>query len=68
MGVKEIGSPRKSDGTYFLSIKDSIWLKNLGFGIKYLDYSLNYAFVPYGDIGMTHRISLSIKLGNQIEK
>ena len=43
------------------------WI-NLGFGIKYLDYSLNYAFVPYGDIGMTHRISLSIKLGNQIEK
>lgn len=43
------------------------WI-NLGFGLRYLDCSFNYAFVPYGDIGMTHRFSLSIKLGKQIEK
>jgi hypothetical protein len=43
------------------------WI-NLGFGLKYLDYSFNYAFVPYGDIGMTHRFSLSVKLGKDIER
>lgn len=43
------------------------WI-NLGFGLRYLDYSFDYAFVPYGDIGMTHRFSLSIKLGKQVKK
>lgn len=43
------------------------WI-NLGFGLKYLDYSFDYAFVPYGDIGMTHRFSFSIKFGKQVEK
>ena len=31
-----------------------------GFGFSYLCYSIDYAFVPYGDLGNTHRISLSI--------
>ena len=43
------------------------WL-NLGFGINYLDYVFDYAFVPYGDIGMTHRFSFSIKFGSEVEK
>ena len=43
------------------------WI-NLGFGLEYLDYKFDYAFVPYGDIGMTHRFSFSIKFGKQIEK
>jgi len=43
------------------------WL-NLGFGINYLDYVFDYAFVPYGDIGMTHRFSFSIKFGPEVEK
>jgi hypothetical protein len=42
------------------------WI-NLGFGIKYSDYVFDYAFVPYGDIGMTHRISLGIKFGRKTE-
>jgi len=32
----------------------------VGLGIKYLDYSIDYAFVPYGDLGNTSKISLSI--------
>lgn len=43
------------------------WL-NLGFGINYLDYIFDYAFVPYGDIGMTHRFSFSIKFGSEVQK
>jgi hypothetical protein len=43
------------------------WI-NLGFGLDYLDYAFDYAFVPYGDIGMTHRFSFSIKFGQQVEK
>ncbi len=43
------------------------WI-NLGFGFEYLDYIFDYAFVPYGDIGMTHRFSFSIKFGKQVEK
>ncbi|MCR4662852.1 MAG: PorV/PorQ family protein [Endomicrobiaceae bacterium] len=43
------------------------WI-NLGFGLEYLDYIFDYAFVPYGDIGMTHRFSFSIRFGRQVEK
>ncbi len=43
------------------------WI-NLGFGLEYLDYVFDYAFVPYGDIGMTHRFSFSIKFGKTVEK
>jgi hypothetical protein len=32
-----------------------------GIGIKYTDYCLDYAFVPYGELGNTQRISLAIK-------
>lgn len=39
------------------------WL-NFGFGIGFNDLSFDYAFVPCGDIGMTHRFSFSIKFGN----
>jgi hypothetical protein len=32
----------------------------VGLGMKYKEYSFDYAFVPYGDLGDTNRISLSI--------
>ena len=32
-----------------------------GLGFKWQDYNLDYAFVPYGDLGSTHRISISAK-------
>jgi hypothetical protein len=43
------------------------WL-NLGFGISHADISFDYAFVPYGEIGMTHLFSLGIKFGEVIKK
>jgi len=33
----------------------------LGFGYKFSGYEFDYAFVPYGDLGVTHRISLLVK-------
>jgi hypothetical protein len=32
-----------------------------GLGFTYRDYTIDYAFVPYGDLGDTHRISLGVK-------
>ncbi len=43
------------------------WL-NTGFGINYMDFSFDYAFVPYGDLGMTHRFSFSVKFGEVVKK
>ncbi|MCX5782348.1 MAG: PorV/PorQ family protein [Elusimicrobia bacterium] len=33
----------------------------VGFGVKYQDYCFDYAFVPYGDLGNTNRISFSVQ-------
>lgn len=43
------------------------WL-NLGFGISYADITFDYAFVPYGDIGMVHQFSFGMKFGEVIKK
>lgn len=32
-----------------------------GCGFTYQDYTIDYAFVPYGDLGATHRVSFGIK-------
>jgi hemolysin activation/secretion protein len=38
---------------------------SMGLGLMYTDYAMNYsldyAFVPYGELGNTHRISFGIK-------
>jgi len=34
-----------------------------GLGLKLAQYQLDYAFVPFGDLGLTHRISFTAKLG-----
>ena len=34
-----------------------------GVGFAYKDYCIDYAFVPYGQLGNTHRVSLSIAFG-----
>ncbi|MBN1384590.1 MAG: hypothetical protein JW983_06920, partial [Elusimicrobia bacterium] len=38
-------------------------LKGLGggLGVRILNFSTDYAFVPYGDLGNTHRLSFSVK-------
>lgn len=35
---------------------------SMGLGFKWLRYGIDYAWVPYGDLGNTHRFSLSAKL------
>jgi len=42
--------------------KDIDGLKGItaGLGCSYKDYSVDYAFVPFGDLGNTHRISMTI--------
>ncbi len=41
------------------------WLSGFttGFGINYTGWKFDYAFVPYGKLGLTHRLSLSRSLG-----
>jgi len=39
----------------------------VGGGFKFKDYSVDYAFAPYGQLGNTHRMSLSMKFGNKGE-
>ncbi len=34
-----------------------------GFGIQYMGFKFDYAFVPYGKLGLTHRLSLIGSLG-----
>jgi hypothetical protein len=40
---------------------------NAGIGFKISNFNLDYAFVPLGDIGNTHRISVTLKFGNDKE-
>lgn len=37
-----------------------------GIGLKATDFQLDYAYVPYGDLGGTHRLSLAFDLGEPI--
>jgi hypothetical protein len=48
---------------YNTKSKDIDGLKGItvGLGGSYLDYNLDYAFVPFGDLGNTHRVSFGIK-------
>lgn len=39
-----------------------------GLGINYSDFVLDYAISPYGDLGLTHRISISRKFGKRKEE
>jgi len=50
---------------YNTTAKDTGGLNGIsaGLGFTYLGYSIDYAFVPYGDLGNTQRISLSILWG-----
>jgi len=48
---------------YNTAAKDTGGLNGIsaGIGFVYLNYGIDYAFVPYGDLGNTQRISLSAK-------
>lgn len=48
---------------YELSDHKAILSPNLsgGFGLKILNFTTDYAFVPFGDLGNTHKLSFSVK-------
>ncbi len=39
-----------------------------GIGLRISDYQLDYAFVPFGDLGITHRISFTARWGQAGQK
>jgi hypothetical protein len=41
---------------------------SLGAGLKWSGMSFDYAYVSMGDIGISHRFSLSVELGKAFEK
>jgi len=41
---------------------------SLGVGIKADIFSMNYAFVDYGELGYTHRMGMDIKFGSHIKE
>ncbi|MDR2191708.1 MAG: hypothetical protein LBO62_02350, partial [Endomicrobium sp.] len=41
---------------------------NAGFGARFADYTFDYAFSPYGDLGSAHRISAGIRFGETVSK
>ena len=48
--------------------KDSSNGLSLGIGIKADIFSMNYAFVDYGELGYTHRMGMDIKFGRHIKE
>jgi hypothetical protein len=53
-------------GLNTLSLGDIAGLSGLsaGAGIAFSSLSVDYALVPFGELGLTHRLSLSLKFGN----
>jgi len=54
--------PRLGYGSYYEGLEGISGI-TAGIGFTFEDYSIDYAFVPYGQLGDTHRISLSMKFG-----
>lgn len=38
---------------------------SFGFGLKYRSYGLDYAFMPFGELGDTHRITMNFRFGGK---
>jgi len=47
--------------TDFIQDIDVLSGLSAGLGFRWQNYQIDYAFVPYGDLGMTHRVSLSLR-------
>ncbi len=41
---------------------------SLGLGVQYSSLGLDYVFMPFGDLGMTHRISLKFSWGDELKE
>ena len=52
-------------GLNFKNKEDLGWMGafSAGFGVKFRETSFDYAFVPYGDLGVTHRFTLGWGFG-----
>ncbi len=52
-------------GMNFKNKEDLGWMGafSAGFGVKFWETSFDYAFVPYGDLGVTHRLTLGWGFG-----
>jgi len=63
--IYEIGNiilmPRVGYKTTTISDLDTLSGLSAGFGTRYELYGIDYAWVPYGDLGNTHRISINVK-------
>ena len=57
-------SPRIGYGAYTEGLEGLSGI-TLGVGFRYQNYIIDYVFVPYGQLGDTHRISFSMKLGKE---
>ena len=58
MGYKSIGEDLKTG-----SDKDSFTGLSVGLGVNMKMYQLDYAFVPFNELGNTHRLSFGLKFG-----
>lgn len=63
-GKKIKVSPRFGYLTYNKGLEDTSGIVG-GLGFTFRDYSIDYAYVPYGQLGDTHRISLILKFFNR---
>ncbi len=57
-------SVRGGYSSYTLNSIDGVTGFSFGFGVEREDFNFDYAFVPYGGLGETQRISLSLKWGS----
>ncbi len=58
MGYKSIGKDLKTG-----SDKDNLTGLTVGLGVNMKVYQLDYAFVPFNELGNTHRLSFGLKFG-----
>jgi hypothetical protein len=63
-GKNIIVSPRIGYGAYKEGLEGLSGI-TAGIGFKYQNYFIDYAFVPYGQLGNTHRISLSMEFSKE---
>jgi len=59
-----LGYQSKGDQLKTGSSKDSMTGFTTGLGINFQNFKLDYAFVPFNELGETHRISLGFVFGN----
>ena len=63
MGYRSMGEDLKTG-----SDKDSLTGLSAGLGLNMKSYQLDYAFVPFNELGDTHRVSLGMKWGRRDDR